>query len=157
MKAVISGAIFLVIAVIIGLFILLGILGVTGIAKGIQFPGAGFFEIFGKIFGFFEQQVFLASQQTKDAFCDKQLKDAVEVCKLTPKELKKYCDSDEKASLCENPTENMKGFCKLKIESMDHFCKDQKSFFSACDMIMMQAEKNKWNPLVFLRDQTICK
>ena len=137
MKGVVSGAILLIIAIIIGLVFLAAIFGFGGTAQGLQKPGTGFFETLDKLFGFFEQRVFLASQETKDFFCEKPLNDALELCNVKSADLTDYCNSDPdtKITKCESASDGLKKFCSQEEKQRNRICQDPRQFYSFCDQL----------------------
>ncbi len=125
----------IIVALIIGLIIIFSVLGIGQTARGVQTPVLGFFELFGKIADYFSQRVFLASEQTKDIFCEKKLNEALEMCKITKVELENYCAAEDREGLCQSPIGTMKEFCKQSTGTKDNACTNQRGFFEFCSQL----------------------
>ena len=143
MKGFSSMSVGIIVALIIGLIIIFSVLGIGQTARGVQTPVAGFFELFGKIGDYLSQRVFLASEQTKDIFCEKQLNEALELCKIESEELKNYCSAEDRESLCQDPTGTMEEFCKQNGDIKDKACTNQRGFFEFCSQLKTTKDLEK--------------
>lgn len=145
--------ILIILALVGGLLLLLGALMAASAAGLIDIPGTDFFAMLERFFGFLEREVWLAGKSTREFFCEKELQDARDLCKITPEQLREYCDSldEEKVGTCQTPPEGMEKFCEETWTKREDICATQNEFNSACEQVLAAAEAPS------MKDMPFCK
>jgi hypothetical protein len=135
------------------LLILMAAFVALGGANLLNVPGSDFFAFLEKMFYFLEQKVGLAGQETRDWFCQKDLQENIEICKLTPDMLREYCDmvDKEKIGTCQMPGEEIKAFCEEQWSKRESVCKNQNEFNSGCEGINANKDAGGTKDLPFCK------
>ncbi|MEM5814196.1 MAG: hypothetical protein QXD77_00040 [Candidatus Aenigmatarchaeota archaeon] len=135
------------------LLILLAVIALGSATGLLKAPEADFFAFLGRMFFFLEQQVGLAGKETADMFCQKDLQDAIELCKISAGQLSDYCSMDEyeQAGVCQDPPGGMKEFCKQPPTEKAKICKRQNEFNSGCEAVNAQKDAKSTKDLPFCK------
>lgn len=120
-------------------------------------PGGGQLDIFtymGQRFSeFLGQQVGLGGKETAEWFCQRDLQDNIELCKMSPSQLSDYCKSsdEEKNGICLKPPDTMAKFCELGFAEREKKCSDQNDFNSACEEVNAKKDAKSTKDLPFCK------
>jgi hypothetical protein len=140
--------------VIIIALLMVGAVIAMGLASPkINVPNADLFGFIGQLMGFLENSVGLAGKATAEWFCQKDLQDAIKLCRISPSQLNNYCSTadEEKGGTCLKAPDGMGTFCDLSWTDREKACADQNDFNSVCEKI------NSAKNIQTTKDLSFCK